>query len=149
MLRPGPPSPVADLEARFSVPIVLDHFAYPTSPLTHSSSPPGLASLLHILSIPTSQLYVKISAPYRLVPPFTTPAGLRPLFEALFRAGSNRLIFGSDWPHTRFDGYDTVNWITTIVKWCLEMGGEEAVEKVFKTNAEGLWRGAREVAASG
>jgi predicted TIM-barrel fold metal-dependent hydrolase len=57
-------------------------------------------------------------------------------------------VFGSDWPHTRYDKpgeVDTIGWMEDVVQWCLEAGGEEngrkLVEKVFKTNAEELWFG--------
>jgi len=129
---------LGDIIPSLGIPVVFDHFAYPSSPLSSSSSPAGFASLLRTLSAPASQLYIKISAPYRLDFPLSD---LRPLFDALFHAGSDRLVFATDWPHTRFDGIDTQGWITTAVGWCLENGGERAVEMLFKTNAERLWRG--------
>lgn len=131
----------------------MDHFAQPdlsTSP----TSLPGLTTLLRILSNPSSNLYIKASAPYRLVPRPSTAESiatspLRGLFAQLVRAAPRRLVWGSDWPHTRYDGpgeVDTLAWAGIVVQWCKELADSEAeaqewVNAVFKGNAEELWFG--------
>ncbi|MDB5850052.1 MAG: hypothetical protein JWP29_3804 [Rhodoferax sp.] len=47
-------------------------------------------------------VHVKLSAGYRLAS-LPDLAALRPFHEALVEAGSNRLLWGTDWPHPRFD----------------------------------------------
>jgi predicted TIM-barrel fold metal-dependent hydrolase len=139
---------------RHRVPLVLDHFAQPDlSSATDPSNPAGFSTLLRILSNPSSNLYVKISAAYRLLPRAPpTPAStspLRDLFNSLLDAAETRVVFGSDWPHTRYDTpgeVDTIGWIEDVVRWCVELKGEgedgrRLIERVFKTNAEELWFG--------
>lgn len=58
-----------------------------------------------------------------------------------FCTAPERLVFATDWPHTMFDGYDTTGWVQTVVEWCVEIGGKDAVIKLFKSNAQMLWRG--------
>jgi len=142
------------------VPIVLDHFAQPTFPNDIPDSdisfrPEGFSTLLSLVSSPSSNLYVKISASYRFLPspsPSTSAPILKTLFEAMTSASDKRLVFGTDWPHTRYDQVgrvDTVGLIREVIGWCLDFGkksedqimGKRLVEQVFKQNAEKLWFG--------
>ncbi len=72
---------------------------------------------------------------------------MKDLFSAFVQANDERVVFGSDWPHTRYDKpgeVDTMEWMEDVIEWCLDVGGEDGrklVEKVFKTNAEELWFG--------
>ena len=43
--------------------------------------------------------YVKLSAPYRILPPGASLAGFRPLVERLAALRPDRLLWGTDWPH--------------------------------------------------
>ena len=51
----------------------------------------------------TSEVYVKLSAPYRAstLPQYDS---LADFVRALAQAGPNRLVWGSDWPHTGGSG---------------------------------------------
>lgn len=77
------------------VPVVLDHFAM--IPATTSSHDAALRSILELLA--SGNVYVKLSAPYRI-------AGTEPyvmaknLAHALLNSNSERVLWGSDWPHT-------------------------------------------------
>lgn len=74
--------------------VVVDHFGRPAP--AQGLADPGLRHLLALAD--TGQVWVKLSAPYRLWP--SAPAAL-PCAQALLSAfGEQRLVWGSDWPHT-------------------------------------------------
>ncbi|MCG2644001.1 MULTISPECIES: amidohydrolase family protein [Bradyrhizobium] len=85
-----------------SVTVVLDHFALPDPKL--GVSDPGFQSVLKLGA--TRNVWVKISAPYR-----NGPAGesfakeAYPLLRSAY--GLDRLLWGSDWPHTQFEATQT------------------------------------------
>lgn len=55
-------------------------------------------------------------------------------------AAPERLLIASDWPNTRYVGeIDNDAWLQMVLKWCEELDGQRAVERVFKDNAEKLW----------
>lgn len=80
------------------VTIVLDHYALPDPRL--GVTDPGFQSVLKLGA--TRKVWVKISAPYR-----NGPAGesfakdAYPLLRSAY--GLDRLLWGSDWPHTQFE----------------------------------------------
>lgn len=85
---------LADVPCR----VVIDHLGLPES----VDSVPGhplfaLAVLPHV--------WVKASGSYRC-----GPGAARAMYEALCSAGTDRLVPGSDWPHTRFEGRATGAW---------------------------------------
>ncbi|KAK5031065.1 hypothetical protein LTS07_004800 [Exophiala sideris] len=102
------------------VKICLDHFGSPD--LSSSSidtedpySISGFRSLVDLLS--QGKTYVKFSAPYRVS---RDPAlrDLAPLALELLRvAGTTRLVFATDWPHTRFNGLSIVPFVQQSVEW--------------------------------
>ncbi|MGY8710078.1 amidohydrolase family protein [Bradyrhizobium sp. 18BD] len=86
------------------VTVVLDHYALPDPRL--GVADPGFQSVLKLGA--TKNVWVKISAPYR-----NGPAGeefAKAAYPLLRNAyGPDRLLWGSDWPHTQFEasqGYD-------------------------------------------
>ena len=131
--------------------VVLDHFGSPdldcsAREIEEVRDPytiPGFSSLIALLQ--ASNTYVKISAPYRLTRPDSTqppnPACQRDLDaigkELLRVAGMNRVVFASDWPHTRFEGLDIKPFVKRVMEWC--EWDEGLIEKVFRGNAEMLW----------
>jgi predicted TIM-barrel fold metal-dependent hydrolase len=89
----------APLLAKSRVPIVIDHYGLP------GSETPGGANgrtLLDLLRLP--HVWMKLSGPYRAiegVPPDpleTTPPSA--WVKAFLEAAPERLVWGSDWPHT-------------------------------------------------
>ncbi|MCP3409602.1 amidohydrolase [Bradyrhizobium sp. CCGB01] len=80
------------------VTVVLDHYALPDPKL--GVGDPGFQSVLKLG--PTRSVWVKISAPYR-----NGAAGesfARAAYPLLREAyGLDRLLWGSDWPHTQFE----------------------------------------------
>ncbi|RAU21039.1 amidohydrolase [Paramagnetospirillum kuznetsovii] len=86
-------------------PIVIDHLGRPTSPRC-----PGFGAILDAAALP--RVWVKVSAPYRS-PPTVAGACLALLAK---RAGTERLIWGSDWPWTQHEAgrsmSEAMRWIT-------------------------------------
>ncbi|MDN3274624.1 amidohydrolase family protein [Frankia sp. RB7] len=78
--------------------VVLDHYALPDPKL--GVTDPGFQSVLKLGA--TKNVWVKISAPYR-----NGAAGenfAKEVYPLLRNAyGLNRLLWGSDWPHTQFE----------------------------------------------
>lgn len=82
---------------RFHVPLVLDHFGGLQAADGDGPSP-RLDGLLQLLA--TGRVYVKLSAFYRASTTAPDHADLAPLVRRLFDARPDRLLWGSDWPHT-------------------------------------------------
>ena len=84
------------------VTVVLDHYALPDPKL--GVSDPGFQSVLKLGA--TRNVWIKISAPYR-----NGPAGesfAKEAYPMLRNAyGLDRLLWGSDWPHTQFEATQT------------------------------------------
>ena len=75
------------------VPVVLDHFGGAHA----EGGQPGFSALLNLVRAGT--VYVKLSAVYR-VSQQPGYADVAPLARALIEAGPERMLWGSDWPHT-------------------------------------------------
>jgi len=91
---------------------------------------PGFKSLIELLK--QRDTYVKMSAAYRIVKEKDMDA-LTPVAKEILKvAGRTRVVFATDWPHTRFDGLDIRPFVETVVRWC---GNDaELVERVFRGN---------------
>jgi predicted TIM-barrel fold metal-dependent hydrolase len=88
-------SAIKDLVAASPVPVVFDHFGGAQAAL--GPEQPGFADLLELVR--TGTAYVKISGGYRaskLAPDYRDAA---PLARALIAANSDRVVWGTDWPH--------------------------------------------------
>lgn len=87
---------IADLHAATGVPCVLDHLAG-----LHAAVPPGDAAWQALARLADQGAWVKLSGWYRLqaaVPYDTLYGTTRRVAELL----GDRLVWGSDWPHTAF-----------------------------------------------
>ena len=86
----------------FGVNVVLDHYALP-NPETGAADP-GLIALTKLGA--ARRLWVKVSAPYRIGGDSNRIA--RETFLLLRNSlGRDRLLWGSDWPHTQFESTQT------------------------------------------
>jgi predicted TIM-barrel fold metal-dependent hydrolase len=88
-------SAIKELVAASPVPVVFDHFGGALGEL--GVDQPGFADLLALVK--SGKAYVKISGAYRaskLAPDYPDAA---PLARALIAANSDRVIWGTDWPH--------------------------------------------------
>lgn len=147
--------------SRLNIRVCLDHFGGPstfppsasTSSYTHSTldpySLPGFQSLISLLK--EGKTYVKLSAAYRLSNAKSAVGqarDLRPLALEMLRAAPQRVVYGVDWPHTRFEGrVDAKGLQDATLGWCHELDETGALaERLFRDNAEDLW-GATERAA--
>ena len=81
---------------RLEKPVVLDHFA--GGPMPDPSSDEMLDRLLAAMR--SAPLHVKLSAPYRLWP----GASAQKLARSFHDAAPDRILWGSDWPHTGGSG---------------------------------------------
>ena len=88
-------SAIKDLVAASPVPVVFDHFGGALGEL--GTEQPGFTDLLELVR--SGKAYVKISGAYRasnLAPDYPDAA---PLARALIAANSDRIVWGTDWPH--------------------------------------------------
>jgi predicted TIM-barrel fold metal-dependent hydrolase len=54
----------------------------------------------------------------------------------LLRTAKHRMVFASDWPHTRFEGLDVKPFVSRCLDWTEEL---DAKDLVFRDNAKHLW----------
>ena len=146
---------ISELEGIVStlkVRVCFDHFGQPSVPqdLDGNSeqssgarpsweapySIPGFASLVRLLE--RGNTYVKLSAPYRISKMLPHFPDLDPVAQELLRvAGKSRVVYASDWPHTRFGGMDIGPWTDRVLDWCEASDG--LAERIFRDNARDLW----------
>src|SRR5665213_680513 len=88
-------SAIKDIVAASPVPLVFDHFGGAVAEL--GTDQPGFSDLLALVK--SGKAYVKISGAYRaskLAPDYPDAV---PLAKALIAANTDRIIWGTDWPH--------------------------------------------------
>jgi predicted TIM-barrel fold metal-dependent hydrolase len=78
------------------VPVVLDHFGGAQAAL--GLSQPGFANLVELVG--SGKAYVKISGAYRASTQAPDYPDVAPLARALIAANPERIVWGTDWPHT-------------------------------------------------
>ena len=125
---------------RLGVSVCIDHFGSPDlSPVLRAldNGPfnpytlPGFRSLISLIQ--AGSTYIKVSAPYRLTTN-RTMCELKAMAREFLAAAPNRVIYATDWPHTRFTGVD----ISPFTEWCLDLcdGNPGLAEKLFRRNTE-------------
>lgn len=122
-----------------NVKVCIDHLGHPPSLVAGSHvSPYQLAGFSSLISLLKDKLVtVKMSAPYRLCRD-PTYMELKPMAQELLRVGGREgVIFGTDWPHTRFSAIDIQPWIERVVEWC--DNDAKLIERLFKGTPEDLW----------
>ncbi|MFL9901291.1 amidohydrolase family protein [Paraburkholderia fungorum] len=85
---------------RLPVHVVIDHFA--RVDVRDGVDQPGFKALLTLME--SGRCWVKLSAPFRLGDEAAPYAGVLPFARALVAARPDRLVWGSDWPHSSFHG---------------------------------------------
>jgi predicted TIM-barrel fold metal-dependent hydrolase len=122
---------------------VVDHFGL-IAPGSTGEAPDMLVALLE-----SGKVWVKISGAYRIA---TDPADPRidPLARRLTAANPERIVWGSDWPHTPrhdlrkageseelpFQDIDTEGLLALVPRW---LGDDALVRRVLVTNPERLY----------
>lgn len=86
---------IKDLVAASPVPVVFDHFGGAQAEL--GPAQPGFADLVELVR--SGKAYVKISGAYRASKLGPDYADCVPLARALIEANSDRIVWGTDWPH--------------------------------------------------
>jgi predicted TIM-barrel fold metal-dependent hydrolase len=79
-----------------SVPVLLDHFGGAHAQL--GPDQPGCATLRRLLG--SGNVWVKLSAPYRVSHQDPDYPDMTPIARTLIAENVDRLVWGSDWPHT-------------------------------------------------
>jgi predicted TIM-barrel fold metal-dependent hydrolase len=131
---------VEDVISGLNITMVLDHFSNPDlpdlTPETQASFDPysvkGFESLIRLIK--AGNTYIKFSGAYRIEPSLL---GLEVMAKEILKTRTDRTVFASDWPHTRFERLDIRPFIQTVLDWATEF---ECVDEVFATNARTLWR---------
>jgi 2-pyrone-4,6-dicarboxylate lactonase len=82
--------------ADFPVEVVFGHLGY--VPTAQGPDTKGFHALLRLLR--DGKAWVKLTAPYRLTPGVAPYPDVTPFAQQLVEAASERLLWGSDWPHT-------------------------------------------------
>ncbi|KAK8085745.1 hypothetical protein PG997_007016 [Apiospora hydei] len=128
---------------QLGVRVCIDHMGHPdlkASRYSETADPytiPGFASLVRLLQ--SGNTWTKLSAAYRFSASEDGFSDAAPVAKELLRvAGLSRVVFATDWPHTRFEGLDIRPWIRTVL-YDLCQRDEALIERVFRGNAEELW----------
>ena len=80
--------------ATLGVPVVFDHFGHPSRPDVND---PGFKNMCALVREGTA--WVKLSGPYRVVDAANKWAAIQPFVDALLAIRTDRLVWGTDWPH--------------------------------------------------
>jgi predicted TIM-barrel fold metal-dependent hydrolase len=88
-------SAIRDLIGSSPVPVVIDHFGGARGEL--GVDQPGFADLVALVK--SGHSYVKISGAYRSSNAAPDYVDVAPLAKALIAANSDRIVWGTDWPH--------------------------------------------------
>ncbi|XKM41204.1 amidohydrolase family protein [Rhizobium ruizarguesonis] len=132
------PEQLPDIAATLSgirLPIVIDHLGFiPLARKTRSLHVDALKRLMD-----RAEVYVKVTAPYRLTKDVHYH-GFTEVGRALAASHAERLLWGSDWPHTEL--WDGMPDDTDLVETMQAAIDDPAVaEKIFVRNAEALFFG--------
>jgi len=87
---------IKDLVLASPVPVVFDHFGGAQAAL--GPTQPGFADLAELVR--SGKAYVKISGAYRVSTMAPDYPDAAPLSKALIAANAQRVVWGTDWPHT-------------------------------------------------
>lgn len=103
--------------------VVIDHLGLP-------SDARGAAPTIVLSLAAEAHVWVKASAPYRSAP----GQAARALLEIIETAGPERIVFGSDWPHTQHEAQavDAWTWLQPIV-------GRSLHDRILKENPSTLF----------
>ena len=121
--------------------IVIAHCGAPKLPSTYEKASPlnpytlnGFQSLVNLLQ--DGKTWIKFSAAYRFDPD-PEMRGIEAIARELLQKAGNRVVFASDWPHTRFDGLDVRPFVSRCLDWTDAAG---LTEEAFYLNAQELWK---------
>lgn len=126
--------------SNLGVRLCIAHFGAPKLPAVEKRKYPvdpysliGLQSLVNLLR--DGNTWVKFSAAYRFDHD-PDMRGIEAVAQELLKVAGDRIVFASDWPHTRFDGLDVRPFVEKCLQWT---DAEGLTEAVFTGNAKTLW----------
>ncbi|KAF2135957.1 uncharacterized protein K452DRAFT_292816 [Aplosporella prunicola CBS 121167] len=132
---------IEHLMPKLDVKLCIDHFGHPSLPQNiatrRSLDPytlPGFESLIRLLK--GGRTWVKCSAAYRIEKEPEMPS-VEIIARELLRVASKRVVFATDWPHTRFEHTDVRSFVEACLRWC--ENNPDMRERLFRRNAEELW----------
>jgi predicted TIM-barrel fold metal-dependent hydrolase len=112
--------------------VVLDHYGLPDPGM--GGTDPGFLALMK--SGKSRRLWVKLSAPYRIGGDSNRIA--REVYSRLRDSlGRDRLLWGSDWPHTRFE--DSQGYAQALADFTATVGDPDDRAAILR-NGKGLFR---------
>lgn len=94
----------------------------------------GFKSLINLLK--GGNTWIKLSATYRFDQD-PEMLGIEPIARELLREAGKKIVFASDWPHTRYEGLDVRPFVDRCMQWTDAAG---LTEEVFSLNAQELWQ---------
>lgn len=113
------------------VKVVIDHFGLPSQ--EYKQNDPGFKFLLEQAA--SKKIWVKLSGAYRNGGAATVDKNVAPLIPLLLQYfGSSHLLWGSDWPHTRFE--NAFNYQKTFDLLKIEIPDEEIRKNILSISAE-------------
>jgi predicted TIM-barrel fold metal-dependent hydrolase len=120
--------------AKLSCPIVIDHLAFIHS--DNGLEQPAFQSLLRLAE--HDHCWLKLSAGNRLSPNDPPYPDLFPYIQKVLKIGTDRLVWGSDWPHNAFFGRmpNTTDLLDLLLDWVPD---ESIRNKILTTNAARLY----------
>lgn len=121
---------VAELTTRHNIVGVIDHLAF------MSLDNPGTALDDLARTFETGRVYAKISAPYRLSSA-NYNANFKTALETLTVCYPNRLLWGTDWPHTEL--FETMPEDDDLIALTLAALPAETHAAIFADNAQTLY----------
>ena len=133
------PSDIIELETRIAkldTDFVIDHIGL-IRPSEGGVSQPAFQALLRLLR--TGRCWVKLTGGYRissLKPPYVD---VIPLVEALVRERSDRILWGSDWPHVMLKAQmpNTTDLFDLLMDWVPD---ERIRTRILVDNPQGLFQ---------
>jgi predicted TIM-barrel fold metal-dependent hydrolase len=113
---------VGAIAAEYDIDAVVDHAAF--IPLAAPEAPSQVDALQRLLD--RSNVHVKLSAPYRLTaaPPYDAFGNLA---RRLVGSHPDRLLWGSDWPHTEL--FESMPDDTDLIEAVLDWFGDDSVRR--------------------
>lgn len=129
---------IGEVISSLPVPVVVDHFGLARA--EHGLDQRGFGELTDLVRRGT---YVKLSLADRLA---QSPDGMRPFAKQLIDANPERVLWGSDWPHSRrgnsidevapFGAVEDANSLRLIKEWC---DTEEQIRLTLNLNPSRLF----------